>query len=442
MLKIAFYCVVFTAASSLWSQVEPSAMGGGFSLDDTRMMTPPPVSRDAYPVVVGVESRSNHLDGGLVFTAAYVDNLVGTGTNKPISDGIYSFVPTIDLDRRSPRQGESLQYSAGFNLYQNTNQLNGVSQNGSADYRFHISPYAVVILSDTFWQNSNLYNQPNPFVGGGVSTGPGSSNSTLIAPYADQLQNFSSASINYQYGRNAMVGGNGSYTFSTFSNAAESQGLNGGDLAGAGAFYSRRLAPSQYIGVTYQFEKFVTHPVETYTTTHTVFGFYTHYFTKSFSLSILAGPEEYDSWSPTFVKQGHWIAAGQGSFGWQTLRTNLVASFTHNVSGAAGFIGAYHADMVSLSGRLQFSRTWNIGVNGNYSFLNPVNSEPTVSGPGGHTITGGADLQHGITERINAAVGYQRFHESYANIPAVSSFPDSNRVYVSLSYGFHRPLGR
>ncbi len=39
------------------------------------MMTPPPVSGDAYPVVVGVESRSNYLDGGLVFTAAYVDNL-------------------------------------------------------------------------------------------------------------------------------------------------------------------------------------------------------------------------------------------------------------------------------------------------------------------------------------------------------------------------------
>ena len=67
-------------------------------------------------------------------------------------------------------------YSAGFNLYQHTSELNGVSQNGSADYRFHISPYAVIVLSDSFQQNSNLYNQTNPFVGGGVSGTPGSSN--------------------------------------------------------------------------------------------------------------------------------------------------------------------------------------------------------------------------------------------------------------------------
>lgn len=441
MLKIVCYWIVLTAATSLWSQVEPSAMGGGFSLDDTRMMTPPPVSRDAYPVAVGVESRSNYLDGGFAFTAAYTDNLVGVDTTKPTSDETYAFMPTVSLDRRTPRQGESLQYSAGFNLYQHTSQFNGISQNGTGAYRFHISPYAVVVLSDTFWQNSNLYNQTNPFVGGGVPSGPGSSNSVLIAPFADQLQNFSSAGINYQYGKNAMIGGSGSYSFSNFSNASNSKGLYDANSTGFGAFYSRRLAPSQYVGVTYQFDKFVTHPVSTYTLTHMVFGFYTHYFTNSFSFSILAGPEEYDSWSPTFAKQGHWIPAGQGSFGWQTLRTNLVASFTHNVSGAPGFIGAYHANMASLSGRFMFVRRWSVGASGYYSLLNPVDAADAY-GISGHTIGGGVDVQHAITERLVAAAGYQHFHETYANIPAVSSFPNSNRVYLSLSYGFHRPLGR
>ncbi len=440
MLKITCYCIVLTAATSLWSQVEPSAVGGGFSLDDTRMMTPPPVSLDAYPIVVGVESRSNYLDGGIVFTAAYVDNLLGADTTNPISDETYTFLPTISLDRRTPKQGESLHYSSGFNLHQNTSQLNGVNQNGSADYRFHISPYAVIVLTDTFWQNSNLYNQTNPFAGGGVPSGP--PNSVLIAPYADQLQNISSAGINYQYGKNAMIGGSASYSFSHFSNASNSQGLNDADSAGAGAFYSRRLAPSQYVGATYQFNKFVTHPVDTYTLTHSVFGFYTHYFTKSFSFSVLAGPEEYDSWSPAFIKQGHWIPAGQGSFGWQTLRTNVVASFTHNVSGAPGLIGAYRADMADLSPRFQFSRTWNIGASGNYSFLNAVNPNSAASGSDGHTVTGGVELEHAITERIAAAAGYQHFHATYANIPAVSSFPDSNRVYFSVNYEIHRPLGR
>ena len=107
------------------------------------MMTPPPVSGDAYPVVVGAESRANYFDGGLVFTGSYVDNLMLGETTKAISDEIYYFVPSVSLDRRTPRQGETLHYSPGFTLYQNTSQLNGVSQDASADYRFHISPYAV-----------------------------------------------------------------------------------------------------------------------------------------------------------------------------------------------------------------------------------------------------------------------------------------------------------
>ena len=93
MLKFACLCIALAAAMPLWSQVEPSASGGGFDLDDSHMMTPPPVSQDAYPVVIGTEMRSNYLSGGLVFTTAYVDNLVGG--DSPTSDEMYSVFPTI-----------------------------------------------------------------------------------------------------------------------------------------------------------------------------------------------------------------------------------------------------------------------------------------------------------------------------------------------------------
>jgi hypothetical protein len=301
----------------------------------------------------------------------------------------------------------------------------------------------MIVLSDSFWQNSNLYNQTNPFAGGGVPSGPGSANSVLIAPFANQIQNFSSAGVNYQFGKNAMVGGSASYSFTHFSNDSKSLNLNDENSTGALGFYSRRLAPSQYVGVTYQFEKSVTHPIDTYTLTHTAFGFYTHYFTNSFSFSIMAGPENYASWSPTIAEQRHWAPAVQGSVGWQTLRSNLTATYTHIVSGAPGLIGAYHANMAGLSERFLFARTWSTGVNGNYTLLKSVNADSNLFafGSGGHTISGAIDLQHTITERLSAAVSYQHLHESYPNLPAVS-FPDSNRVYFSLNYGFHRPLGR
>jgi len=440
MLKAACLCIILTAGSSLWSQVEPSATGGG--LEDTQMMTPPPVSQDTYPVVVGAESRSNYLDGGFVFNSAYMDNLAGAQSGKPESDETYSFQSAISIDRKTPRQGESLNYSAGFNLYQNTSQLNAVSQNGSADYRFHLSKYSAVVLSDAFLQNSNLYNQANPFVAGGAP--PGTVNSVQIAPFAEQIENRSSAAVYYQYARNAMVGGSGTYSFSHYANVSNEQGLNNAGSAGFTGFYSRRLASSQYIGATYQFVKYVTHPIDTYTVSKTVLVFYTHYFTRSFSFSILAGPEQYTSWRRDVAKQGHWVPAVQGSVGWQQPRTNLAATYSYTVAGAPGLAGAYHANTAGLNGRVLFLRRWSAGVNGTYSFLKSTDSNPALfaSGSGGHTITAGVDVQHPITERLTAAAGYQRLHESYENIPAIAAFPDSNRVYFSLGFGFHRPLGR
>jgi len=445
MLKIACFFLVIATTTPLWSQVEPAANGGGFDLDDSRMMTPPPVSGDAYPVVVGSESRSNYIGAGLIFTAAHTDNLLIGGETRATGDQIYSFLPSFNFDRRTPRQGESLHYSAGFDLYQDKDQLSGVNQDATADYRFHVSPYTVLDFHDELRQNNNLFNQGNPFAGGGVSGSPGS-NGVLIAPFENQLSNMASAGIEYQYARNAMIGGRLSDAFLQFSSSSNSQGLNNGNTAGGTAFYNRRIARSQYVGVTYQFSKFITHPIDTYTVTNTVLGFYTHYFTRSFSFSILGGPEHYTSWYSSTPKQGSWTPAVQGSFGWQALRTNIAVSFSHIVSGASGsgLIGTYNADLVALNGRFAFARRWSTGANAEYALLNPVSGTPKLFGfgTGGHTVSGGVNLQHTITESLYAEGGYAYFHESYPNNPGVSLFPSSNREYISINYGFRRPLGR
>lgn len=441
---IAYFCLALAASTPLWSQVEPSATGGGGGLDDERMMTPPPVSTDAYPAVVGSEQRSNYLSGGLVFTAAYMDNLMLVNNSGPISDETYTILPTIGLERQTPRDGESLHYSSGFSLYQNTSELNSVSQNASAGYRYHLSPYAVISINDTFQQNYNLYNQGNPFMSGGVSGSPSSPNA-LISPLANQLGNSTDAGLNYQYGRNAMVGASGAYSFMQYSQLSDVPGLNNQDTTDGNAFFTRRIARSQYLGLTYQFSKFVTHPVGTYTLSNTVFVFYTHYFTNRFSISILGGPEHYTTWSQAVVtKQGAWTPAIQGSIGWQRDHTNLSASFSHVVTGAGGLIGTYHSNIGSLNGSIALSRTWGAGAHVDYMQFKNVhpNAVQFASYAGGHTITGGVSLQHKVTERINIEAGYQHFHQSYGNIAVASSFLGSNRGYGSISYQFSRPLGR
>jgi len=441
MFRIACFCLVIGIAVPVWSQVQPSAYGGGYDLDSEHMMTPPPVSRQGYPSSTGSEEKSNFLSAGVVASTAYTDNLLLFG-GKSVSDEIYTISPTISVDRRTPRHSETVQYNSGYRFYQNTSELNALTQGGSASFRYHFSPYAALVMSDSVTQNSNLYNQSNPFSGNGVSGAPGSSNVALIEPYADELTNFSSAGLEYQYSKNSMVGASGSYSFLQFTGHTYLPQLSDQNTAGGNAFFSRRFGRS-YAGVTYQFTKYVTHPFGSYTLSNTVFGFYSHYFTKTISVSVLGGPEHYTSWAENLSKSSAWTPAAQGSIGWQGPRVNLAANFAHVVSGAGGLIGTYHSDTAGLTSEWMLNRLWSFGAEVSYGRFKNLNegSQFTVF-PGGNTISGGVNVERRLSEKISVQASYQRLHQSYSTITVSNYLQDSNQAMISISYGFNRPLGR
>ena len=104
MVKIGFLCLAIAAAAPLWSQVEPSGSGGGGGLGDSRMMTPPSVGGGSYPGVVGSEERSNYLSAGLVFTGAYIDNLmVGMAEVPSPMKPTHFFRPSVSTAKRPGR---------------------------------------------------------------------------------------------------------------------------------------------------------------------------------------------------------------------------------------------------------------------------------------------------------------------------------------------------
>ena len=87
------------------------------------MLTPPPVSGEAYPTAVGSESRSNYLRAGLTVNTAYSDNVLADVGTGPVSDISYSVFPTIAIDKTTSRLHWMLTYSPGFTLYQHTSAL-------------------------------------------------------------------------------------------------------------------------------------------------------------------------------------------------------------------------------------------------------------------------------------------------------------------------------
>ncbi len=443
MLKTLLMCLAVLWALPSWSQVEPSANGGPFSMDyDTAMMTPPPVSGDHFPTNVGSEARSNYLRGGIIFTADYNDNLMQLDSTRSVSDETYSILPSVSLSRNTSRQIETLDYTTGFRIYQHTSALNNLSQTGGAHYRYRISPYIALDVQDYFNQNSNAFNQSNPYSGGGVSGSTQSPSSVLIAPYQDQITNETSGGLNYQFAKDAMIGGRGNFGFVHYPKAGDSTGLYNSKTSQGSGFYSRRLSRGQYIGGIYQYSNTVTDPVETHTTTNGFNVFYTIFVSRTVSLSVMGGPQHYTSLQPPFPESSAWAPNVTGSVGWQTPRTNLAATYTRAVTGGGGLLGTFKSDTASASAQWEMTRTWSSGVGFDYSKRTSATPIFTVANEGGRSISGTISVRHRLTERLSAHAGYSHFNQSYGGISSLSQFPDSNRVFLSIAYNFTRPLGR
>src|SRR5271168_4241539 len=140
MLARVYFGLVLLTATPVWSQVEytPFEMPAT-PADDAQMLTPPPVSDEAYPTTVGSQMRSNYLAAGLIVNTAYNDNVLPGGSTTPIGDVTYSIFPQITLDRITPRQQLALTYSPGFTFYQHTSALNAADQNGTLNFQYRLS---------------------------------------------------------------------------------------------------------------------------------------------------------------------------------------------------------------------------------------------------------------------------------------------------------------
>jgi glycosyltransferase involved in cell wall biosynthesis len=113
------YCLaLFLLASTFaWSQVNTDAAADAASDTggEAPIVTPPPVSGQAYPTAFASDAQLNTLRAGLTFATTYSNNVRGTTT--PISDVIYSIWPTLAFDASTSRLHWTVQYSPGLTLY-------------------------------------------------------------------------------------------------------------------------------------------------------------------------------------------------------------------------------------------------------------------------------------------------------------------------------------
>jgi len=453
--------LLLVPGAALWSQDDttpkPSAPVNviDYTADTTedRMVTPPPVSGQSYPVSPVSQERSNYLRGGVTFLTAYSDNVLGTtgSTGAPVSDVSYSVWPTVALDETTTRLHWTLNYAPGFTFYQRTSSRNEADQNASINFQYRLSPHVTFSAADGFQKSSNVFNQPDLASAGAVSGGAQGAGPSVIAPIADQLHNAGNVDITYQFARNEMIGAGGTFTNLHYPDQTQVPGLFDSESQGGSAFYAYRVSQMHYLGVAYQYQRLLSFlfQAQNETQTHAILGFYTLSPSKRFSISFFGGPQYLDI-GPQFAVgittpvpgSQMWKPAGGASMNWQGQITSVAVSYSHMVSSAGGLIGAVQADTAGASFHQQLTRSLGASLSGGYSESTIVGGLPqTSASSNGHTVSGTASVQQLFGQHLNVQLGYTRLHQNY-NVTAISATPDTNREFVSVSYQFSRPLGR
>ena len=442
-LPLVLWAGLLVLCLPAWCQEEATATDtGGGSGDDVQLLVPPPVSGQNYPTQFAGAGEGNYLRGGLTFNSAYSSNV--TGGSRPVGDMSYSFWPSIAVDKTTTQLHLVLNYSPGFTIYQKTSSYNQANQNVGLKLQYRITPRLSISVQEGFNKSSNIFDQPTPLAASPVSGSPPPVGVGVIAPLADQMSNTTFAQVAYQLGEASSVGASGTFGTQHYLNSQQSSGLYNSQSASGSAFYSHRLGQRYYIGANYQYQdvlSFQTNSPGTKTEIQTISAFLSVFLKPTVSLSISGGPQHYAATQPPFSPVSSWSPLLTVSGSWQGQRATVAASFSRIVSGAGGLSGVFHSTTVSTSANWKVSRYWSAGVGATYADNQSLTSLFFASS-GGRTIFGTVSAQRSLGEHMNVQFGYNWTNQTYEQIAPVASFPNTNRVFVSLSYQFTRPLQR
>jgi hypothetical protein len=439
MIRRIVVILAFVTAVPIWAQVSTPDAG-----NESPMVAPPPVSGQAFSSHPTSEERSNYLTIGLMGEVAYVSNVLPGSASVPVNDETYSIRPSLSFDRSSLRLRESFSYNPGFMFYQTVTALNQSTENASGSISYRTSPHTNLSVSDSFLKSSNVFNQPFSLATGTVSGSQASQAAIVITPFADVISNNGTTEFTYQISETGMLGVSGGVTELDYPNPTQAPGLyNANGYSGTG-FYNTRLSKRQYIGASYEYANVTENGSigNISTATNAVDPFYTFYPQHNISFSVSVGPQYYSATVPQTGTVSGWSPSVVGSMHVGTPRATYSASYQRTVTGGGGLIGAFTMQNGSLDARVQLSRTWGTGFSMSYVDEKNVLPMSVLGEQGGHMFMGVASVERHLGQHATAELGYDYLREHYSAIQAINLSPNSQRVYITISYTLRRPLGR
>jgi hypothetical protein len=424
---------------------------------DERAPVPAPVSSSGASLAFTSEqARTNYLRGGIGLRASYDDNTLNSASNT-VGDLGYAVMPHIAWDRSTPRLHWIFDYAAGLTVNQRLTERNQGSHDLGVDFQYRLSPHVDLHLTDRFSLTTGFFNQlqgnldePTP----GVVQQP---NQAVITPLAKRRGNSTTAGVNYQFGAGSIVGATGSFYDFHFSNIPQGSAnlLDTRNVAAEG-FYTHRLTPKNWMGLTYRFQQFTFQSGTDQTVVHTLLYFHTIYLQPRTQLSVFAGPEysNLDTSSVTTVvqlpfvyivsvpvTQKRWSATGGASYSWQGEHTSVRVDFVRKVSDGGGLLSTVRLNSVTGALRRQLTRSWIAAFGAGYAKSDSLGGSFSTA-DSLKSASGSIAIERQLGTHVGLQLGYARDYQQPYTTTSTTNEINHNRGWVSLSYDFSRLLGR
>ena len=431
--------LIVAIASPLLSQQSDPSQSSGTEWD----RTPAPLAgQGVRRMPLDERATANYVTGGIAFTQMYTDN-AELSNNGQISDLSYNIEPHIALNHFSPRLSYDAAVTAGFVVNRKLDDRNQATQDGSLDLSYHLSQFVVLRLTDSFRNTTGLWTGPaSSTTSPGAGAGPIQEPNRSLLTYGQFRANTALAELSAQLSPASYAGIRGEQTHTWFPSAATDPvvgPLYGGDTYSAETFYNHRFSLRNWAGITLRAQRFDLDQSLSRTDSGTLLFMYAVTIRPSKTLSFFGGPRLSVTSAASAItpasgfQRRMWSPDAGVVFNSETRTTTGTVSYTHGVSDGGGLISAVTLDSADAEVSRRLGRRFEIGPGFTYS-----SSVPIVSGTTIRTYSGRVESTVRL-RNCSFSLGYSRDDRTDvgSNVGATA-----NRVWVSFSYDFIRPIGR
>jgi hypothetical protein len=282
--------------------------------------------------------------------------------------------------------------------------------------------------------------------GAEVVAGSSSPNASLIIPLATQRSDATTVETNYHCALNDLIGASGSFSDSHFSNDAGGAQLANTQTVSASAFWLHRIFREDWGGVSYRLDR-ITFDPSGETRVHSFYAVNTLSLSKRFTLTAFVGPDysENQGLAPggMRISQNNWSVAGGIEGGWANQRTSVTAGFSRTISDGGGVLGAVFLQNVHAGFRRELVPGWVAALTANHGTNQSITVPFAASASSINLTSAGITLERNVGKSVGLRMGYSHsFQEQFGlTAPAPTQNANRNRVFVTLSYQWAKPLG-